>query len=139
MDTYYQNQSCDPFTSTSRPCELGNLAVYSINVTGANDVIAGMQFAQQKNVRLSIHNTGHEYAPFHSAEPLRSQLTQIPTVTTANLVGWGRSHCGRTISRQRNSFPNMKVRTILDRPPNSEREWDWGIPCCLSASMDTSL
>lgn len=60
MDTYYQNQSCDPFTPTSKPCELGNLAVYSINVTGADDVIAGMDFAQRNNVRLSIHNTGHE-------------------------------------------------------------------------------
>ena len=60
INAYYQNQSCDPFTLTPKPCELGNYAVYSINVTGASDVIAGIQFAQQKNIRLSIRNSGHE-------------------------------------------------------------------------------
>ena len=45
INAYYQNQSCNPFTPTTKPCELGNYAVYSINVTGANDVIAGIQFA----------------------------------------------------------------------------------------------
>ena len=60
MNAYYQNQSCDPFTPVTKPCELGNYAVYSINVTGAEDVVAGIQFAQQKNIRLTIKNTGHE-------------------------------------------------------------------------------
>jgi hypothetical protein len=60
QDPYYQNQTCDPFTPASKPCVLGNLASYSINVTGADDVIAGMQFAAEKNVRLTIRNTGHE-------------------------------------------------------------------------------
>ena len=57
---YFQNQSCDPFTPESKPCELGNLASYSINVTSANDVIAGVKFAKENNIRLSIKNTGHE-------------------------------------------------------------------------------
>ena len=61
MNSYYQNQSCDPFTQASKSCELGNYAVYSINVTGADDVVAGLNFARQNNVRLSIRNTGHEY------------------------------------------------------------------------------
>lgn len=60
VNAYYQNQSCDPFTARSRPCVLGNYAVYSINVTGANDVIAGLQFAKHNNLRLAIKNTGHE-------------------------------------------------------------------------------
>ncbi|OCL04327.1 putative FAD-dependent isoamyl alcohol oxidase [Glonium stellatum] len=61
MNPYFQNQSCDPYTPTTQPCELGNYAVYSINVTGAADVIAGIQFAKAKNVRLVIRNTGHDY------------------------------------------------------------------------------
>lgn len=61
INAYYQNQSCDPFTPVDQPCELGNLAVYSINVTGASDVIAGLQFAQKNNVRLTVKNTGHEW------------------------------------------------------------------------------
>ena len=60
MNPYYQNRSCDPFTPEDTPCELGNYASYSINVTGARDVIAGIQFAKEKNVRLVIKNTGHE-------------------------------------------------------------------------------
>ncbi|KAI1392109.1 uncharacterized protein F4822DRAFT_436138 [Hypoxylon trugodes] len=57
----FQNQSCDPYTPLDRPCELGNYAVYSINVTGAPDIVAGLNFARDNNVRLVIKNTGHDY------------------------------------------------------------------------------
>lgn len=60
MNPAVQNQSCNPYTPTGRPCELGNYASYSINVTGAEDIIAGITFAKEKNVRLVIKNTGHE-------------------------------------------------------------------------------
>lgn len=60
MNPYYQNQSCDPFV-TEKPCELGNYAVYSVNVTGQEDVLAAIRFAKEKNVRLVIKSTGHEY------------------------------------------------------------------------------
>lgn len=60
MNAAFQNQSCDPFTSADKPCELGNYASYSINVTGVDDVLAGIKFAQEKNIRLVIKNTGHE-------------------------------------------------------------------------------
>jgi hypothetical protein len=60
MNPYFQNQSCDPFTSASKPCELGNYAAYSINVTSAGDVIAGIRFAVENNIRLVIKTTGHE-------------------------------------------------------------------------------
>ncbi|KAI1272223.1 hypothetical protein F5Y07DRAFT_308514 [Xylaria sp. FL0933] len=57
---YYQNQSCDPFTSREKPCELGNYAQYSINVSTVSHVQAGIKFAQEKNIRLAIKNTGHD-------------------------------------------------------------------------------
>lgn len=60
MAPYFQNQSCDPFTSASKPCELGNYLNYAINVTGASDVQAGLKFAQDSNVRIVIKNTGHD-------------------------------------------------------------------------------
>lgn len=60
MNAAFQNQSCDPFTPTDRPCELGNYATYSINVTSVDHVISGIQFAKEKNIRLVIKNTGHE-------------------------------------------------------------------------------
>ena len=34
---------------------------YSINVSQASDAVAGLQFAEQNNIRLVIKNTGHEY------------------------------------------------------------------------------
>ncbi|KAL4903830.1 hypothetical protein BDW74DRAFT_179422 [Aspergillus multicolor] len=56
----FQGQACDPFTNRSSPCELGNYYVYTINVTSAADVAAGLAFAQDKNIRLVIKNTGHD-------------------------------------------------------------------------------
>lgn len=61
MSPIFTNQSCDPFTPRSQACLIGNYAIYSINVTEPNDIVAGLQFAQQKNIRLTIKNTGHEY------------------------------------------------------------------------------
>jgi hypothetical protein len=60
MAGYFQNQSCDPYTPESKPCTLGNYVDYAINVGSAADVAAGLQFAQEKNIRLVIKNTGHE-------------------------------------------------------------------------------
>lgn len=57
---YFQNQSCDPYTPEAQPCVLGNYASFSINVTNAADIIAGLRFAQKKNIRVVIKNTGHE-------------------------------------------------------------------------------
>ncbi|KAI1326774.1 FAD binding domain protein [Xylariaceae sp. FL0255] len=53
-------QSCDPFSPADDPCELGNYASYSIEVKGVNDIIAGIKFAKENNVRLVIKNTGHD-------------------------------------------------------------------------------
>ncbi|KAI0003531.1 hypothetical protein F4779DRAFT_621839 [Xylariaceae sp. FL0662B] len=61
INPFFQNQSCDPYTPKNEACEIGNYAVYSINVTGPADVVAGIEFAKQKNVRLIIKNTGHDY------------------------------------------------------------------------------
>ena len=60
MNAYYQNQSCDPFTPASRLCELGNFAAYSIRVASAQDVVAGIRFGREKNIRLVVKTTGHE-------------------------------------------------------------------------------
>ncbi|KAE9373591.1 FAD-binding domain-containing protein [Stipitochalara longipes BDJ] len=61
MAPLFQNQTCDPFTAQAKQCTAGNYAVYSINVSSASDVIAGIKFAREKNIRLVIKNTGHEY------------------------------------------------------------------------------
>ncbi|KAK9418759.1 putative FAD-binding PCMH-type domain-containing protein [Seiridium unicorne] len=53
MNPYYQNQSCDPFV-TAKPCDLGNYAVYSVNVTSKEDVVSAIAFAKEKNLRLVL-------------------------------------------------------------------------------------
>lgn len=60
MQTYFANQSCDAFTSKSRPCLLGNYVNYAVNVSTTDDVVAAIQFAQKNNIRFVIRNTGHE-------------------------------------------------------------------------------
>ncbi|GKT82132.1 FAD-dependent isoamyl alcohol oxidase [Colletotrichum tofieldiae] len=79
MNPYVQNQSCDPFTPASNTCDLGNYASYSIKVTGPDDVIAGVKFCRENNIRLVIKNTGHEYA--HRSR-LRLALTRFAGKST---------------------------------------------------------
>ena len=61
QNPYWLNDSCSPYTSESAKCTLGNIVDYTINVSSAADVVAGVKFAQNKNIRLVIKNTGHEY------------------------------------------------------------------------------
>lgn len=61
MAPYWMNNSCSPFSSPNASCTLGNLAQYAINVSNAEDVVAGIRFAQDNNIRLTIKNTGHDF------------------------------------------------------------------------------
>lgn len=40
---------------------LGDLAVFSIRVEEPQDIVAGVNFAQANNIRLTVKNTGHDY------------------------------------------------------------------------------
>ena len=60
QSAYFQTEACSPFTERSKPCELGNYSPYTITVSSANDIQAGVRFAQKQNIRLVIKNTGHE-------------------------------------------------------------------------------
>ena len=65
MSPYWLNNSCSPFApfagaNGSGSCTLGNLAQYAINISDAATVAAGIKFAQDKNIRLTIKNTGHD-------------------------------------------------------------------------------
>ncbi|KAJ5778831.1 FAD linked oxidase N-terminal [Penicillium paradoxum] len=61
MQTYFANQSCDPFADKSQPCRLGNYVSYAVNVSSNDQVIAAVNFARENNVRFVIRNTGHDY------------------------------------------------------------------------------
>jgi len=57
---WFQNGTCDPFNPVSQKCELSNLVSYSVNLSSAADVQASLKFAEKKNLRVVIKNTGHE-------------------------------------------------------------------------------
>jgi FAD/FMN-containing dehydrogenase len=57
----FANASCDAFTSPSLPCLLGNYVWYAVNVTGPEDIAATIKFAERRNIRLVVRNTGHDY------------------------------------------------------------------------------
>ncbi|KAF2993290.1 hypothetical protein E8E14_000402 [Neopestalotiopsis sp. 37M] len=69
IDLYTNNNSCNPFygplsadpSLQSVACTLGNLAEYAIKITDADSAIAGINFARDKNIRLTVKNTGHDY------------------------------------------------------------------------------
>lgn len=66
MSPKYLNNSCTPFietniTSDVTSCTLGNIPSYAINVTCAEDIVAGLKFAKDNNIRLVVKNTGHDY------------------------------------------------------------------------------
>jgi hypothetical protein len=59
---------------------------YVINVTGAEDVQAGIKFARENNVRLVIKNTGHEYVKIQKPPDCetRAILTYVLAVMLEN-------------------------------------------------------
>lgn len=61
MAPYWLNTSCSPFDDPKKACEEGNLAVYAIAVSGAADAVAGVRFARDHNVRLTVKNSGHDF------------------------------------------------------------------------------
>ncbi|PWI70220.1 FAD binding domain-containing protein [Purpureocillium lilacinum] len=61
MQTYFANQSCDPFTDRSKPCVLGNYVSYAVKVKCTADVAAALRFAKEHNIRIVVHNTGHDF------------------------------------------------------------------------------
>ncbi|KAF2259787.1 FAD binding domain-containing protein [Lojkania enalia] len=61
MSGYFQTDKCSPFTPREQPCELGNYPPYTVTVSSAKDIQAAIRFAQSKNIRFVIKNTGHDF------------------------------------------------------------------------------
>lgn len=60
MQAFFANGSCDPFTSQSTPCALGNYVSYAVDVSTTAHVAAALKFADKQNLRIVVRNTGHE-------------------------------------------------------------------------------
>ncbi|OLN86740.1 putative FAD-linked oxidoreductase-like protein 9 [Colletotrichum chlorophyti] len=61
MQSYFANQSCDPFTERTTPCLLGNYVSYAVEVTSAQDVAETINFARENSIRFLVRNTGHDH------------------------------------------------------------------------------
>ncbi len=61
MAPIFANQSCDPWQPREKPCTLGNYVAYAVAVAGPEDVVATLEFAEEKDIRVVIRNTGHDY------------------------------------------------------------------------------
>ncbi|KAK5992329.1 FAD-linked oxidoreductase sor8 [Cladobotryum mycophilum] len=61
MYPFFANLSCDPFTSPDAHCIVGTLVQYTVNATSTSHIKTTISFAQRKNIRLVIRNTGHDY------------------------------------------------------------------------------
>lgn len=57
---YLANNSCDPFGPRQTPCGIGAYAQYAVNVTKADHIAAALKFAQDRKIRVTVKNTGHE-------------------------------------------------------------------------------
>lgn len=53
--------SCDPFSPVSKPCNIGNLVQYAVNVSKPEHVTETLKFANKHNIRFVVRNTGHDY------------------------------------------------------------------------------
>ncbi|TFK32570.1 hypothetical protein BDQ12DRAFT_707610 [Crucibulum laeve] len=62
MSPLYQGLTCLPFDGPNRTCTLGGYPVFVINAQNARDVQAAVNFARNKNIRLVIKNTGHDFS-----------------------------------------------------------------------------
>ncbi|KAI1078643.1 FAD-binding domain-containing protein [Whalleya microplaca] len=59
--TYFTNDTCRPTGNPEEPCTLGNYGVYLILAQTKDHIKAGIDFAREKNLRLVIRNTGHDF------------------------------------------------------------------------------
>jgi hypothetical protein len=58
---YFTNGTCQVTNDPNEPCTLGYYGVYVINATKREHIKSGIDFAREKNLRLVIRNTGHDF------------------------------------------------------------------------------
>ncbi|KAK8062937.1 hypothetical protein PG997_015034 [Apiospora hydei] len=61
LTSYWGNASCDPWTNEQSSCMLGNYVSYAVDVGSAEDVVATIKFARERNIRFLVRNTGHDF------------------------------------------------------------------------------
>lgn len=57
----YTNNTCLPGNDPSGQCTLGYYGPYVLMAKTAEHIQAGVNFARERNLRLVIRNTGHDF------------------------------------------------------------------------------
>lgn len=61
MSPLFSNNTCLGSTDKASPCTIGYYPVYAVNVSSAEHAAVAVRFASEKNLRLNIKNTGHDF------------------------------------------------------------------------------
>ena len=61
MSPLFSNNTCLYSTDKASPCTIGYYPVYVVNVSTPEHAAAAVRFASEKNLRLNIKNTGHDF------------------------------------------------------------------------------
>ncbi|KAK2798236.1 hypothetical protein FQN51_007802 [Onygenales sp. PD_10] len=61
MSPLYQGETCMPQNGNTSTCELGGFPSYSVKATTIAQVQLAINFARNLNIRLVVHNTGHDF------------------------------------------------------------------------------
>lgn len=61
MAPFFTNGTCDPFHPVSKPCTIGNLIRYAVDVSKPEHIAKTLAFVKKHNIRLIVRNTGHDY------------------------------------------------------------------------------
>ncbi|TGO69672.1 hypothetical protein BOTNAR_0008g00370 [Botryotinia narcissicola] len=55
--SFHRNKEAD----MSNMCAIGNLASYALSISSASDIITGLKFARENNIRFTIKTTDHDF------------------------------------------------------------------------------
>lgn len=62
MSPLYQGATCQPQdASTGSECEVGGFPLYSIEASNVAQIQLAVNLARNLNLRLVVHNTGHDF------------------------------------------------------------------------------
>ncbi|KAK2800327.1 hypothetical protein FQN49_008932, partial [Arthroderma sp. PD_2] len=61
MSPFFANASCDPFLTTNPQCVIGTYVQYAVAATSTEDFQKTIAFAKERNLRLVVRNTGHDF------------------------------------------------------------------------------
>ncbi|VBB76586.1 Putative protein similar of AD/FMN-containing dehydrogenases of Aspergillus oryzae [Podospora comata] len=61
MSPLYQGETCMPQNGQTGTCEMGSFPSYSVKIHSVYQVQLAVNFARNQNLRLVVHNTGHDF------------------------------------------------------------------------------